>query len=66
MLSKMLEISSRLSKGMPFVRVDLYVIEDHIYFGEFTFHHEGGLGRIRPREFNRTMGSWIRLPEHTL
>ncbi len=61
-LPEMLDVASRLSKGFPFVRVDLYVINNRLYFGEFTFHHEGGLGRIRPREFNRTMGDWIKLP----
>ena len=60
-LPHMLEIGRKLSKGFPFVRIDLYVINDRIYFGEFTFHHGGGLERIRPREFNRTMGEWIRL-----
>ena len=61
-LPQMLDIASRLSRGFPFVRIDLYVIKDKIYFGEFTFHHGGGLERIRPREFNRTMGNWIVLP----
>ena len=61
-LPQMLEIGQKLSKGFPFVRIDLYVICNKVYFGEFTFHHEGGLGRIRPRQFNITMGDWIHLP----
>ena len=61
-LPKMLEIAHNLSNGFPFVRIDLYVIDDKIFFGEFTFYHGGGLTRIRPRKFDETMGSWIKLP----
>jgi hypothetical protein len=61
-LPRMLEIASKLSKGFPFIRIDLYVINQKIYFGEFTFFHGGGLERIRPREYNNIMGSWIKLP----
>ena len=61
-LPEMLAAASRLSKGFPFVRIDFYVINGKLYFGEFTFHHEGGLGRIRPQTFNMEMGSWIHLP----
>ncbi len=61
-LPQMLEIAGRLSAGLPFVRIDLYLIDEKIYVGEFTFFHEGGLGRIRPRAFNDVMGDWIKLP----
>ena len=60
-LPQMLAIGQKLSKGFPFVRIDLYVIGNKVYFGEFTFHHGGGLERIRPREFNMKMGNWIKL-----
>ena len=61
-LPEMLTAASRLSQGFPFVRIDFYVIQDKLYFGEFTFHHGGGLERIRPAEFNTVLGSWIKLP----
>ena len=60
-LSEMLEKASLLSKGFPFVRVDFYVIDNKLYFGEFTFHHGSGLERIRPHDFNIKLGSWIKL-----
>ena len=41
-LPEMISIGEKLSKGFPFVRIDLYVINNKIYFGEFTFHHGGG------------------------
>lgn len=61
-LAEMLNCASALSKGFPFVRIDFYVIGGKFYFGEFTFHHGGGLERIRPTEFHSEMGSWIKLP----
>lgn len=36
-LEQMIDIAHRLSKGFPFVRVDLYCIDDKPYFGEMTF-----------------------------
>lgn len=41
-LEKMMEISEILSKPFPFVRVDLYVVEEKIYFGEMTFTPSAG------------------------
>jgi len=63
-LDEMLKWGAELSRGFPFLRVDFYEIHDRIYFGEFTFHHEGGLGRIKPERFNTLMGDWIRLPQN--
>ena len=39
----MKEVASKLSKGIPHVRVDLYECNNHVYFGELTFYHHGGL-----------------------
>ena len=36
-LDQMFQIAQDLSKGFPFVRVDLYSTEGKIYFGELTF-----------------------------
>ena len=42
-LEKAIEYAERLSKGFPFVRVDLYIIGDKIYFGELTFTPAAGM-----------------------
>lgn len=42
-LERMFEIASELSKGQPFLRVDLYNIDGKIYFGELTFYPDGGV-----------------------
>lgn len=60
-LDEMIEISKKLSESLPHVRIDLYNIDDEIYFGEYTFYHQSGLGIIRPNEFDLKLGSWINL-----
>lgn len=53
-LDKMFEIASILSKGHPFVRVDLYNIDGKIYFGELTFFPASGTdSNILPKADNR-------------
>jgi len=41
-LAKMLEIAETLSVNHKFMRVDLYNVNEKIYFGELTFHHGSG------------------------
>lgn len=36
-LKELLSYAERLSKGFPFVRMDFYVLDNRIYFGEMTF-----------------------------
>lgn len=62
-LGKMVELAEKLSKGIPFVRVDFYNVSGHIYFGEFTFSPAGGMTPYEPEEWDYKLGSWINLPE---
>lgn len=39
----MKELAAKLSKDIPFVRVDFFYVDGQIYFGEFTFFDWGGL-----------------------
>lgn len=41
-IDKMFEIAGRLSEGIPYLRVDLYYINNLIYFGETTFFPQNG------------------------
>lgn len=59
---KMLEIAETLSKGIPHVRVDLYLSDGHIYFGELTFFDGCGFEKIEPVEWDYQLGSWLSLP----
>ena len=59
---EMKKLASKLSKGLPEVRVDFYDVNGHVYFGEFTFFHFGGMVEFHPVEWDYTFGSWIKLP----
>jgi len=41
-IDKMFFIAEKLSRGMPFVRIDLYCVNGFIYFGEMTFYPDSG------------------------
>ncbi len=61
---KMIEIARKLSKGFRFIRVDLYDIDDQIYFSELTFFHDGGFYEFPP-EIEQEFGSWIDIENNT-
>ena len=48
--SDMIRLSQLLSKDFRFVRVDLYDVDEKIYFGELTFTPTGGLKPFKPIE----------------
>jgi len=50
-----------LSKGMAFLRVDLYQINGKIYFSELTFCPCNGLFPFEPPEWDKKLGSLIDL-----
>lgn len=60
---QMKELSSILSRGIPFVRVDLYEINGKIYFGEMTFYPASGMEPFTPEEWDYRFGEWLKLPE---
>lgn len=59
----MIELSKKLSEGLPHVRVDFYESEGQIYFGELTFFHWGGFVPFEPAEWDKRFGEWIVLPK---
>jgi hypothetical protein len=61
-LNSMLELASSLAKEFIYARVDFYAIRNEIYFGEITFHPEGGYGNFSPREYDLKFGSNLKLP----
>lgn len=62
-LDEMIDLSRKLSKNMPFLRTDLYVINGKIFFGELTFYPASGFERFLPDSFDYEMGKWLLLPE---
>lgn len=64
-LEEILELSKKLAKDTLFLRVDFYIIEGKVYFGELTFFPASGHGKFEPEEYDKTIGDWISLNEKT-
>lgn len=60
MLNKAELIASSVNNS--FVRIDLYNINGHIFFGEITFYPASGFGRFDPEEWDLKLGELIKLP----
>ena len=60
-LSRMQDICRKLATGIPFLRVDLYVIDDKEYFGELTFYPASGLGKWTTEEADMKIGKYLNL-----
>lgn len=54
-------VATKLSKGLPHVRIDLYSVDDKVYFGEFTFFDSSGFEKFTPNEWDEKFGGWIKL-----
>lgn len=60
-LEQMLAVSRKLSTPFPFVRLDYYVVNDRLYFGEMTFTPAGGLYASKTKIQNKDMADFIHL-----
>ena len=65
-MDEMFSIAEKLSKGIPYVRVDLYNIDGLIYFGETTFFPDNGFDANLLPESNKLWGDMLHLPEKTI
>ena len=61
-MDQMFEMASKLSEGLPYVRVDMYNVDGKIYFGEITFYPASGYDRNRLPEADAYFGSKIQMP----
>ena len=62
----MKEIAAKLSKGYPFVRVDLYNVEGTTFFGELTFYPASGYGHFTPDEWDERLGVLFHISDSQL
>ena len=58
---KAIIIAEELSTEFDFIRVDLYLLDDKIYFGELTNIPESGTGKLRPRSLDFKLGEKLKL-----
>lgn len=61
-INEMFDLAEKLSKGLPYARVDLYSVSDHPYFGEITFFPCSGVDTNLLDETEFLYGSMINLP----
>ena len=62
---RMLEIAKLIAKDFPFVRVDLYNVNQKIYVGELTFYPWSGCVQFTPDSFDFGLGEYFELPPKT-
>lgn len=61
-LNEIINISSILAEDIPFVRIDFYIIDNHVYFGEMTFFPASGFKHFIPRKWDKIWGEKLTLP----
>ena len=65
-LEELLKCAERLAKGLPFARVDFYVLEDgNIKFGEITFCPMSGFQEWRPEKMDLVFGEMLNIDDQT-
>jgi hypothetical protein len=62
-LETMISVARALSRGFPFVRVDLYSIRERVIFGEMTWYPVGGLVIFTPETYDLNLGQALKLPK---
>ena len=59
---QMVEIAEKMSKNIPFVRVDCYCINGQVYVGEMTFFPWGGFMKFKDKTWDDKFGELEQLP----
>ena len=59
---EMIRVAEALSKDIPFVRVDCYIIDGRVYVGEMTFFPWGGFQKFKDETWNHRLGALQILP----
>lgn len=55
-------LCKKISKDIPHVRCDFYIIESRPLFGELTFFDSSGFSKFQDKIWNEKLGSMIKLP----
>ena len=62
-LKELIYVAKVLCEGFKYVRVDLYIINNEVKFGEMTFTPANGMGKWNPPEANYELGKLIALED---
>ncbi|MDP5274722.1 ATP-grasp fold amidoligase family protein [Chengkuizengella axinellae] len=60
-LNKMIQLSEKLASNMRHVRIDWFVVQGQLFFGEITFFDGSGFVEFDNHEDDHLLGSWIEL-----
>ncbi|WP_297694396.1 ATP-grasp fold amidoligase family protein, partial [uncultured Eudoraea sp.] len=60
-LKKMIDSARVLAEDFKYVRVDFYVVDDKLYFGELTFNPCNGFGVFEPPSMDYEFGKLLQL-----
>ncbi|WP_207636490.1 ATP-grasp fold amidoligase family protein [Butyrivibrio proteoclasticus] len=58
---EMIHICKKLAEGIRFIRVDLYEIDNRIYFSELTFHPCSGFMPLNDEKYDLEIGEMLEL-----
>ena len=56
LFEKAVNIAHNLSRGFDYIRVDLYILDDEVYFGEYTPYHAGGITKVTSARYDDFLG----------
>ncbi|PME50264.1 ATP-grasp fold amidoligase family protein [Vibrio lentus] len=56
-LNEMLSIAKTLAEDFKYIRVDLYLVDDRVFFGELTQTHQAGTCKFKSDKFDLYWGS---------
>ena len=59
---ELIKICKILCKDMIQVRIDFYIIDNKIYFGEITLFTANGMQKMIPEEMDAVLGNQLKLP----
>lgn len=62
-LQRLIDVCETLAKDIPYARVDCYIIDGEVVFGEITFFTWSGFIKFNPSEYDRILGDKIILPD---
>lgn len=61
LLDLILDISKKLSAGLPFLRVDFFLVNNRIYVGELTCYPGNGMEKFTDEKWDLKMGELLKL-----
>lgn len=56
LLDKVIKLAEKLSADFCYARIDFYIVDNKIFFGEITFYDTGGFGRFSPSDWDERLG----------